>query len=135
MLKVAVLYDVVGLLTAPPPPPPPPPILWYCPLNDHWLSFRHALHLVTAHLHRQNQVAHALRTTDIWLEKLSIHIFPYTFRTARTQVSHNLDYLITWVNEILEEKLYLHTGFIEHQVNAHTTVAHCEIHVHCRLCA
>ena len=25
-------------------------------------SFRHALHLVTAHLHHQNQVAHALRT-------------------------------------------------------------------------
>ena len=30
-------------------------------------SFRHALHLVTAHLHRQNQVAHALRTRDFWL--------------------------------------------------------------------
>ena len=36
-------------------------------------SFRHALHLVTAHLHRQNQVAHALRTRDFWLEKLSMH--------------------------------------------------------------
>ena len=38
-------------------------------------SFRHALHLVTAYLHRQNQVAHALCTRDFWLEKLSIH-FP-----------------------------------------------------------
>ena len=37
-------------------------------------SFCHALHLVTAHLHRQNQVAHALRTRDFWFEKLSIHI-------------------------------------------------------------
>ena len=42
-------------------------------------SFRHALHLVTAHLHRQNQVAHALRTRDFWLA------FPYTFRTARAR--------------------------------------------------
>ena len=30
-------------------------------------SFRHALHLVTAHLQRQNQVAYALRTRDFWL--------------------------------------------------------------------
>ena len=42
-------------------------------------NFRHALHLVTAHLHRQNQVAHALRTRDFWL----VSTFPYTFRTAR----------------------------------------------------
>ena len=41
-------------------------------------SFRHALHLVTAHLHRQNQVAHALRTRDFWLASLSIH-FPIHF--------------------------------------------------------
>ena len=41
-------------------------------------SFRHALHLVTAHLHRQNQVAHTLRTRDFWLAKLSIH-FPIHF--------------------------------------------------------
>ena len=38
-------------------------------------SFRHALHLVTAHLHRQNQVAHALLTRDFWLASLSMH-FP-----------------------------------------------------------
>ena len=43
-----------------------------------WKSFRHALHLVTAHLHRQNQVAHALRTRDFWLASLSIH-FPIHF--------------------------------------------------------
>ena len=30
-------------------------------------NFCHALHLVTVHLHRQNQVAHALRTRDFWL--------------------------------------------------------------------
>ena len=36
-------------------------------------SFRHALHLVTAHLHLRNQVAHALRTRDFWLASLSIH--------------------------------------------------------------
>ena len=41
-------------------------------------SFRHALHLVTAHLHLQNQVAHALRTRDFWLASLSIH-FPIHF--------------------------------------------------------
>ena len=41
-------------------------------------SFRHALHLVTAHLHRQNQVAHALRTRDFWLASLSID-FPIHF--------------------------------------------------------
>ena len=41
-------------------------------------SFRHALHLVTAHLHRQNQVAHALRTRDFWLASLSMH-FPIHF--------------------------------------------------------
>ena len=29
-------------------------------------SFCHALHLVTAHLHRQNQVAHSLHTKDFW---------------------------------------------------------------------
>ena len=41
-------------------------------------SFRHALHLVTAHLHCQNQVAHALRTRDFWLASLSMH-FPIHF--------------------------------------------------------
>ena len=41
-------------------------------------KLRHALHLVTAHLHRQNQVAHALRTRDFWLASLSIH-FPIHF--------------------------------------------------------
>ena len=41
-------------------------------------SFRHALHLVTAHLHRQNQVADTLRTRDFWLASLSIH-FPIHF--------------------------------------------------------
>ena len=41
-------------------------------------SFRHALHLVTAYLHRQNQVAHALRTRDFWLASLSID-FPIHF--------------------------------------------------------
>ena len=41
-------------------------------------SFRHALHLVTAHLHRQNQVAHALSTRDFWLASLSKH-FPIHF--------------------------------------------------------
>ena len=41
-------------------------------------SFRHALHLVTGHLHRQNQVAHALRTRDFWLASLSMH-FPIHF--------------------------------------------------------
>ena len=40
--------------------------------------FRHALHLVTVHLHRQNQVAHALPTRDYWLASLSIH-FPIHF--------------------------------------------------------
>ena len=41
-------------------------------------SFRHALHLVTAHLHRQNQVAHTLRARDFWLASLSMH-FPIHF--------------------------------------------------------
>ena len=36
-------------------------------------SVRRALQLVAAHLHRQNQVAHALRTRDFWLEKFPIH--------------------------------------------------------------
>ena len=40
-------------------------------------SFRHALHLVTAHLHRQNQVAHALRTRDFWLARRA-HEHPVT---------------------------------------------------------
>ena len=53
--------------------------------------FRHALHLVTAHLHRQNQVAHALRSRDFWLASLS----PNTFRTARARVSRNLNPLTT----------------------------------------
>ena len=50
-------------------------------------SFRHALHLVTAHLHRQNQVAQVLRTRDFLLK----YTFPNTFRTARTRVSCNLN--------------------------------------------
>ena len=41
-------------------------------------SFRHALHIVTAYLHCQNQVAHAVRTRDSWLASLSIH-FPIHF--------------------------------------------------------
>ena len=41
-------------------------------------SFCHALHLVTAHLHLQNQVVHTLRTRDFWLASLSIH-FPIHF--------------------------------------------------------
>ena len=48
-------------------------------------SFSHALHLVTAHLQRQNQVAHALRTRDFWLASLSMH-FPIHFDGARTQL-------------------------------------------------
>ena len=48
-------------------------------------SFRHALHLVTAHLHRKNQVAHALRSRDFWLEKLSIH-FQYIMHGACTSI-------------------------------------------------
>ena len=47
-------------------------------------SFRHALHLVTAHLHRQNQIAHALHTRDFRFE--------YTFRTARARVSRTCLY-------------------------------------------
>ena len=56
-------------------------------------SFRHALHLVTAYLHRQNQVAHALRTRDFWLASLSIdfpihfarcaHEYPVTLNTHK----------------------------------------------------
>ena len=44
-------------------------------------SFRHALHLVTAHLHRQNQVA---------LVSELKYAFPNTFHTARARVSRNL---------------------------------------------
>ena len=50
----------------------------------------HALHLVTVHLHRQNQVAHTLHTRDFWLASLSIH-FPIHF-TRRTH-----EYLVTLV--------------------------------------
>ena len=57
-------------------------------------SFRHALHLVTAHLHRQNQVAHALRTRDFWLASLSID-FPIHF--ARR--AH--EYPVTLMSEML----------------------------------
>ena len=53
-------------------------------------SFRHALHLVTAYLHRQNQVAHALRTRDFLVSELKYR-FPNTFRTARARVSRNLN--------------------------------------------
>ena len=45
-------------------------------------SFRHALHLVTAYLHRQNQVAQALRTRDFWLASLSIDLPIYFARRA-----------------------------------------------------
>ena len=41
-------------------------------------SFRRALHLVTVHLHRQNEVAHALHSRDFWLASLSID-FPIHF--------------------------------------------------------
>ena len=48
-------------------------------------SFHHALHLVTVHLHRHNQVAHALRTRDFWLAKhfpthfaQRVHEYPVT---------------------------------------------------------
>ena len=68
-------------------------------------SFRHALHLVTAHLHRQNQVAHALRTRDFWLASLSMH-FPIHFTqraheypvtlTAKLQCRHASFRLQTW---------------------------------------
>ena len=54
-------------------------------------SFRHALHLVTAYLHRQNQVAHALRTRDFWLASLSVD-FPIHF-ALRARVSRNLKFL------------------------------------------
>ena len=57
-------------------------------------SFRHALHLVTAHLHRQNQVAHSLRTRDFWLASLSMH-FPIHF--ARR--AH--EYPVTLINKLI----------------------------------
>ena len=57
-------------------------------------SFRHALHLVTEHLHRQNQVAHTLRTRDSWLASLSMH-FPIHF--AR----HTHEYPVTLNDTIL----------------------------------
>ena len=45
-------------------------------------SFCHTLHLVIAHLHRQNQVAHALHTRDFWLASLSIHFPIHSTRRA-----------------------------------------------------
>ena len=61
--------------------------------NDYAIrkSFRHALNLVTAHLHRQNQVAHELFEfvlRDFWLV---YNTFPNTFRTARALESRNLN--------------------------------------------
>ena len=47
-------------------------------------SFRHALYLVTAHLHRQNQVAHALCTREFWLASLRLCISLYISDGART---------------------------------------------------
>ena len=63
-------------------------------------SFRHALHLVTAHLHRQNQVAHSLRTRDFWLASLSMH-FPIHFgRRAHeypvTLIDWAMNVMSTW---------------------------------------
>ena len=55
-------------------------------------SFYHALQLVTGHLHRQNQVAHAVRTRDFWLTKLSIH-FPIHFTRCAHEYPITLSFL------------------------------------------
>ena len=52
----------------------------------HDKSFRHDLHLVTAHLHLQNQVAHTVRTRDFWLAILSIHFPIHISNGARTSI-------------------------------------------------
>ena len=72
-------------------------------------SFRHALHLVTAHLHRQNQVAHALRTRDFWLASLSIH-FPIHF-ARRVH-----EYPVALIMEIRDPSL-IFDGFVQHELN------------------
>ena len=59
-------------------------------------SFRPALHLVTACLHRQNQVAHALCTRDSWLASLSTH-FPIHFARRTHEYPVTLRYEILWV--------------------------------------
>ena len=75
-------------------------------------SFRHALHLVTAHLHRQNQVAHALRTRDFWLASLSMH-FPIHF----TPRAH--EYPVTLI-ELMSAQINLAT---QNQVNSYTALS------------
>ena len=75
-------------------------------------SFRHALHLVTAHLPRQNQVAHALRTRDFWLASLSMH-FPIHFGrraheypvTLKAYNVHTMCSLIVTVTKVSPESL------------------------------
>ena len=65
-------------------------------------SFRHALHLVTVHLHRQNQVAHALHTRDFWLAKLSIH-FPIHFARRAHIYPITLSCLVTLGSKDIEQ--------------------------------
>ena len=75
-------------------------------------SFRHALHLVTAHLQRQNQVAHALRTRDFWLASLSMH-FPIHFgrRAHEYPVTLRLRILVRALCEMYYNIMYreMHT--------------------------
>ena len=66
-------------------------------------SFRPALQLVAAHLHGQNQVAHALRTRDFWLEKLSIH-FQYISHDVRTSIRNLNCILPLWITIARQNK-------------------------------
>ena len=81
----------------------------------------HALHLVTAHLHCQNQGAHALRTRDFWLEKLSIH-FPIYFAQRAHEYPVTLTFHLACIVQAKQfhRRLYsLQTGSLGSWVLAH----------------
>ena len=107
-------------------------------------NFCHALHLVAAHLHRQNQVAHALRTRDLWLASLSMHFpihftrraheYPVTLRLwdTRARAVRNVErrtlnripmQIVDIIGQsyVLDIGIYLHTKYCSKWINSSCT--------------
>ena len=57
-----------------------------------------------AHLHRQNQVAHALRTRDFWLASLSMH-FPIHFTRHAHEYPVTLSQICDIIQQVVDEQI------------------------------
>ena len=70
---------------------------------------------MTVHLHRQNQVAHAVCTRDFWLASLSIH-FPIHFARRAHEYPITLSLILVLTSKASVFRAARSNGFIPLQV-------------------